>query len=84
MTFQKYLYPLEIRKTCKNTQCGKRLDDLKRQSFKEANILFCSKKCCHNFYKYEHDVRKLHSKFINKIKVTNRTLIGKRGVWRIL
>lgn len=75
---------METRDTCKNTQCNRPLKELKRTSFKEANILFCSKKCCRNFYKYEYDLRKLHMKFINKIVVTARSLIGKRGAWRRL
>lgn len=84
MTFQKYLHTLEVRNNCKNTQCNKSLLDLKRKSFKEANLLFCSKKCCHNFYKYEYDIRKIHKKFIDGIVVTARSLIGVRGAWRQL
>lgn len=84
MTFQKYLHPLEIRNTCKNTQCNKSLYDLKRASFKEANILFCSIQCRNNYYKYEFDIRKLIVNFRNKIVVSPRSLKGDRGAWRIL
>lgn len=84
MTFQKYLRPLEVRERCKNTQCNKPLDDLKRASFKEANILFCSKKCRDNFYKYEFDIRQLLTMFKNKYVVSKRSLKGKRGIWRLL
>jgi len=84
MTFQKYLKPLEIRETCKNPRCNKPLYDLKRASFKEANILFCSDRCRNNFYKYEFDIRKLLNRFRNREVISNRSLKGNRGLWRLV
>lgn len=84
MTFQKYLHPLEIREVCKNGQCQKPIYDLKRASFKESNILFCSSRCRNNFYKYEYDIRKLHNRFLNHETVTERSLKGLRSSWRII